>query len=92
MIPRWSKWIEVETRDRRVLVYNMSRLDFEPLKKMSALEIGPMGGRTIAVTIRMVDLEEADSFTEIRYENINFDVELEDRMFTTFALQSGRSR
>lgn len=66
--------------------------DFEPLKRMSALEIGEMGGRTFAITVRMVDLEEPDSFTEVHYENIDFDVEMEDRMFTTFALQSGRSR
>jgi outer membrane lipoprotein-sorting protein len=66
--------------------------DMAPLKRMSALEIGEMGGRTIAIAIRMVNLEEEDSFTEIRYDSIDFDVALEDRLFTTFALQSGRTR
>ena len=66
--------------------------DMEPLKRMRALEVGEMGGRTIAIVMRMINLEEADSFTEIRYNNIDFDVELQDRLFTTFALQSGRTR
>ena len=66
--------------------------DLVPLKRMTSLDIGEMGGRTIATTMRMVNLEEPDSFTEVRYTDLDFEVKLEDRMFTVFALQSGRTR
>jgi outer membrane lipoprotein-sorting protein len=66
--------------------------DLVPLKRMTSMEIGEMGGRTIAITMRMVNLEEPDTFTEVSYDKLDFDVALEDRMFTVFALQSGRAR
>ena len=46
----------------------------------------------MATRMRMTDLEEPDNFTELSYENMSFDVELEDRLFTVFALQSGQAR
>ena len=64
--------------------------DMEPLKRMESLAIGEMGGRTIATRMRMMDLEEPDKYTEVIYQNMDFDVELEDRLFTVFALRSGR--
>jgi len=39
----------------------------------------------------MLDLEKSNSFTEVRYDAMDFDVALEDRLFTLFSLQS-RSR
>ena len=88
----WGKERMVIRDDYVMLDLTYFDQDMIALKQMTALEIGEMGGRTIAITIRMVDLEEGNSFTEVRYDNINFDVELEDRLFTTFALQSGRTR
>ena len=66
--------------------------DLEPLKQMRTLAISEWDGRAVASTLRMVDLEEPDHFTEVTYDDMSFDVELEDRLFTVFALQSGRSR
>jgi len=63
-----------------------------PLKRMVGSDIGELGGRTIAKTLQMFDLEEPGTFTEVRYLAMEFDVELEDRLFTVFALQSGRTR
>lgn len=88
----WGKERMVIRDDYVMLDLTYFDQDMLALKRMSALEIGEMGGRTIAITIRMVDLEEDNSFTEVRYDNIDFDVTLEDRLFTTFALQSGRTR
>ncbi len=88
----WGKERMIIRDDHVMLELTYFDQEMVPLKQMSALEIGELGGRTIAVTIRMVDLEEGSSFTEVRYDSIDFDVALEDRMFTTFALQSGRSR
>jgi len=88
----WGKERMVIRDDYVMLDLTYFDQDMVALKRMSALEIGEMGGRTIAITIRMVDLEEDSSFTEVRYDSIDFDVTLEDRLFTTFALQSGRTR
>lgn len=66
--------------------------DLLPLKKMVTLEIGEIGGRTIATRMRIGDIDDPESFTEIQYDGMDFDLELEDRLFTVFSLQSGRTR
>ena len=80
-------------RDDHVMVsqtfYDQS---MEPLKKMETLEIGEMGGRVMPLRMRMNKLDEPDNYTEIRYDSAEFDLELEDRLFTVFSLQSGGRR
>ena len=66
--------------------------DMQPLKKLQSLEIGELGGRMMATRMRMVDLEQPEQYTEVAYEEMDFDVELEDKLFTVFALQSGSRR
>ena len=62
--------------------------DMQPLRRMVSTEIGTLGGRIMATTMRMLDLEKPNSFTEVRYEVMDFDVALQDRLFTLFSLQS----
>ena len=62
---------------------------FVPLKRMEALEIGELGGRVFATRMRITKLDEPDRYTEFSYDSMTFDVELEDRAFTVFTLQSG---
>jgi len=88
----WGKERMVIRDDYVMLELTYFDQDLEPLKQMTSLTVGEMGGRTIATSMRMVNLEESDSFTEIRYDDMDFDVELEDRLFTVFSLQSGRTR
>jgi len=88
----WGKERMVIREDYVMLELTYFDQDLEPLKQMTSLTIGEMGGRTIATSMRMVNFEESDSFTEIRYDSMDFDVEFEDRLFTVFALQSGRTR
>ena len=64
--------------------------DMVPVKRMRSLEIGELGGRVMATLMRMEDLEEEGNYTEVRYDEMQFDVELEDRLFTVFSLRSGR--
>ena len=66
--------------------------DMVPLKRMVSLEVGELGGRVMATRMRMNDLETPDSFTEVAYDLMDFDMELDDRLFTVFALKSGRRR
>ena len=88
----WGKERMVIRDDYVMLQLTYYDQELVPLKEMTSLEIGEMDGRTVATVMRMVNLEEADSFTEVRYEKLDFDVALQDRMFTVFALQSGRTR
>jgi hypothetical protein len=61
----------------------------EALKRMETLEIGELDGRTFGTRMRMSKLDEPDNYTELHYAQADFDVELEDRLFTVFSLQAG---
>ena len=80
-----------ETVECRKLEENFDQ-DLLPLKKMVTLEIGDLGGRTLAKRMRMGDIDDPDSYTEIQYDAMDFEVKHEDRLFTVFSLQSGRTR
>ncbi len=58
------------------------------LKRMTTLEIGAMGGRTLATRMRMERLDEPDHWTEVTTDSADFDIELSERMFTLFSLKS----
>ena len=88
----WGKERMVIREDVVMLEVTYFDQSMVPVKRLVSLEIGEMGGRTMATALRMDNLEEPDTFTEVRYQNIEFDVPVEDRMFTVFALQSGGSR
>ena len=87
----WGKeeWV---LRDDYVLIsetfYDQAMI---PLKRLESLEIAEMGGRTLTTRMRMVNLEEPEKYTEVHYELMEFDVDLPERTFTVFALQSGGS-
>ncbi|NIP15116.1 MAG: outer membrane lipoprotein-sorting protein [Pseudomonadales bacterium] len=88
----WGKE-EIVLRDDHVL---MSQTFFDqamrPLKRMETLEVGEMGGRIFGTRMRMSKLDEPENYTELSYARVDFDVELEDRLFTLFSLQSGQRR
>ena len=66
--------------------------DMQPVRHMQALQLGQLGGRVMATRLRMQELDKPDQYTELSYRTMDFDVEVPDRMFTLFSLQSGRSR
>ena len=59
------------------------------LKRMTTLEIGQLGGRTLATRMRMERLDEPDHWTEVTTNSADFDIDLSERMFTLFSLKSG---
>jgi Outer membrane lipoprotein-sorting protein len=63
----------------------------EPLKRLQALAIGELGGRTFATRMRMLTLDKPDQWTEMSYDKASFDIPLDDGLFTVFALKSGRA-
>jgi outer membrane lipoprotein-sorting protein len=64
--------------------------DGELVKVLESLEIGEMGGRTIAIRQRMSKRESQNEWTEFRVESVEFDVEISDNVFTRSNLQNPR--
>ncbi len=88
----WGKERMVIREDAVMLELVYYDQDMIPLKKMESLSIEELGGRTMATRMRMGDLDTPESYTEVSYQVMDFGVELEDRLFTVFSLQSGRTR
>lgn len=63
-----------------------------PLKRMETLEIGELGGRLIPRVMRMWRLDEDEHWTEVRYADARFDLDIPDRRFTLFALRNQDGR
>ena len=87
----WGKE-EMVIRDDHVLI-SQTFFDQEmvPLKRLSAVDIGMLGNRIFATRIRMSKLDEPDHWTEISYEEADFDISVDDALFTVFALKTGRA-
>jgi outer membrane lipoprotein-sorting protein len=86
----WGKEV-LRVRDDHVLVsQEYYDQDGVLVKKMEALEIGEMGGRTIATRQRMGRVEAEDEWTEIRVDSMDFDVDLKDSLFTLSNLRNPR--
>ncbi len=85
----WGKEEWVLREDSVLISQTFYDQAFVPLKRLEALEIGELGGRVFATRMRITRLDEPDKYTEFSYDSMTFDVELEDRTFTVFTLQSG---
>lgn len=85
----WGKERMVIRDDFVLLEQTYFDQDMQPVKQLKSLAVGEMDGRMLATRMRMTDLEEPENYTEVSYQSMDFDVELEDRLFTVFALQSG---
>ena len=59
-------------------------------KSLETLEIDDRGGRTVAVHQRMVKTEMEDEWTEIYIDEMEFDLELSDSLFTLSNLRNPR--
>lgn len=85
----WGKEQTVVRSDNVVLEQTFFDQELQPIKFMKAFEIQQLGGRTLAKRMRMGSLDEPDSWTEVSYESVEFDVDIDDRQFTQFALRGG---
>ena len=61
------------------------------VKTLETLEIGEMGGRTIALRQRMAKTETDDEWTEFSVQSMEFDIEISDNVFTRSNLQNPRN-
>ncbi len=85
----WGREVLVLRDDYVLLSHTFHDQDDQPLKRLEAMEIGEKGGRIFATRMRMVKLDEQDHWTEVSYDEVQFDVELEEGLFTVYTLRSG---
>jgi outer membrane lipoprotein-sorting protein len=88
----WGKEEMVLRDDNVLLTQTFFDQDLEPLKRMETLEIGEQGGRVFGTRMRMIQLDKAEHYTEISYRNAEFDISLDDQLFTLFSLRAGDTR
>lgn len=86
----WGREV-IRIRDDHVVTeHRFYDQDGEPVKTLESLEIGEMGGRTIALRQRMSKVETPDEWTEIRVVSVDYDMELSDSLFTLSNLRNPR--
>jgi hypothetical protein len=64
--------------------------DGELVKTLGTLEVVEMGGRVIAKRQRMTKADEPDEWTEIQVNEIEYEIELKDSLFTLSNLRNPR--
>ena len=62
--------------------------DMELVKEMTAEDLVTFSGRIFPKTWIMRRVDEADRFTRLEYQHLEFDIEIEDRVFTLASLKS----
>ena len=83
----WGKEQIVFRSDNVLLEQTFFDQDMQPVKTMRSFDIQELGGRTLAKRMRMTSVDEPDSWTEIQYDKVEFDIDVDDRQFTQFALR-----
>lgn len=86
----WGKEVLAVRDDDVLLEHRFYDQDGALVKTLRALDVGEMGGRTLAVRERMTNAEKSDEWTEIVVNSIEFDIELSDNVFTLSNLRNPR--
>jgi outer membrane lipoprotein-sorting protein len=86
----WGREVLKVREDHVVIEHAFFDQDGELVKTLKTLEIGAMGGRTIATRQRMLKTEEPDEWTEIAVIEVEYELELKDSLFTLSSLRNPR--
>ena len=86
----WGKEVLVVRSDNVLVEHRFYDQDGELVKALRTLEIGEMGGRTVAIQQRMEKADAADEWTEIVVDSVEFDLQLSDNLFTLSNLRNPR--
>ena len=86
----WGREVLSIRSDHVVLEHAFYDQDNELVKALKSLEIGEMGGRTIAQRQRMMKTDEPDEWTEIAVNEVEYGMELKDSLFTLSNLRNPR--
>jgi len=81
----------MEIRDDHViLTHRFFDQDGEQVKAMYSLETGEMGGWPVAIRQRMSKVGTPGEWTEVRIDNVEYDVEMNSNIFTQSSLGNPR--
>jgi hypothetical protein len=86
----WGREVLRIREDRVVVDHRFYDQDGELVKILESLEIGEMGGRTIAVRQRMHKIDTPDEWTEIQVHAVEYETDVPDSMFTLSSLRNPR--
>ncbi len=86
----WGREVLKIRSDHVVLEHAFYDQDGELVKKLVSLEIADMGGRTIAKRQRMTKADEPEEWTEIGVNEIEYELDLNDSLFTLSNLRNPR--
>ena len=86
----WGREVLVIRSDNILVEHRFYDQDDELVKALRTLEIGEMGGRSVAVQQRMEKTDAVEEWTDIIIDSIEFDVELSDNLFTLSNLRNPR--
>jgi outer membrane lipoprotein-sorting protein len=84
-------WEVLRIREDHVLMeQQFFDQDGELVKTLVSLDIGEMGGRTVALRQRMSKADAPDEWTEIQVDSAEYELELKDTVFTQSNLRNPR--
>lgn len=86
----WGKEVLVVRSDNVLIEHRFYDQDGELVKALRTLDIGEMGGRTVALQQRMVKVESPEEWTEVTVDSMEFNVDLSDNVFTLSNLRNPR--
>lgn len=87
----WGREVLEIREDYVVLAHRFFDQDGELVKALETRETGEMGGRTVAIVQRMSKVDLEDEWTEIRLDDVSYDVELSGSLFTLSNLRNPRN-
>ena len=86
----WGSEVMRIREDHVVLQHSFYDQDGELVKTLGTLEIVEMSGRVIAKRQRMTKADEPDEWTEIQVNDVEYEVDLKDSLFTLSNLRNPR--
>ena len=87
----WGREVLRIRDDKVVIDHKFYDQDDELVKILESLEIGEMGGRTIALRQRMHEVDTPDEWTEIQVISVEYEIDVPDSMFTLSSLRNPRN-
>lgn len=86
----WGKEVLSIREDNVMVEQRFYDQDMQLLKTLTTLEFAEMGGRTVAARQRMTKTENENEWTEIIVDSVEFDVDINDSVFTLSNLRNPR--
>ena len=86
----WGKEVLTVRDDYVLMQQQFWDQDGELVKALETLEVEEMGGRAVAKIMRMGKVETPDEWTQLTVYSVEFDIDLEDSLFTLSNLRNPR--